>query len=99
MLQQVLKELESAQGQVNLDDLSRKLGIERSALEGMIGFLVQKGKLRDDFLACAGGRCGASCSGVQSCSLVTKLPRSFSVASDAIESPGTQRQPKKKRPR
>ena len=28
MLQQVLKELESVQGQVNLDDLSRKLGVE-----------------------------------------------------------------------
>ena len=99
MLQQVLKELESAQGQVNLDDLSRKLGVERGALEGMISFLVHKGRLRDDFLACAGGNCGASCSGVQSCLLMTKLPRSFSLVSDVTESPGPQRQPKKKRPR
>ncbi len=48
MLKQVLAELESAGSALNLNDLSRRLGIERSALEGMVAYLVQKGKLQDD---------------------------------------------------
>jgi hypothetical protein len=51
VLQQVLQELESSRGSASFDDLSRKLGIERSALEGMIGFLVRKGRLSDDDVA------------------------------------------------
>ncbi len=47
VLRQILQELESAQGPVSLNDLSRKLGVERGALEGMIAFLARKGRLGD----------------------------------------------------
>ena len=48
MLNQVLQEIKFAQSALNLSDLSRKLGVERSALDGMIQFWVRKGRLRDD---------------------------------------------------
>lgn len=62
MLQQVLQALEEAEGPVSLDALSRQLGIERGALDGMIAFWVRKGRLRDSSLECgsAGGP-GCSC--------------------------------------
>jgi hypothetical protein len=73
VLRQVLEALESIQGPVNLDDLGRRLGVERSALEGMINFWERKGRLRSDALAarpnvCASGTCGGSCPGVRRCS-------------------------------
>jgi hypothetical protein len=79
VLRQVLRELESAEGPVNLNDLGRKLGVERGALEGMIAFWVRKGRLKDDYAtatmgACARGDCAVCCPGSQSCPLVTKLP-------------------------
>ena len=84
LLKQILQELETSQGPANIADLSRKLGVERSALEGMIAFWVRKGRLTDDYAAavlgaCASDDCGASCSGAQSCPLATRLPRSFSL--------------------
>lgn len=86
MLRQVLRELESAKSAVNLNELSRKLGIERSALEGMIAYLVQKGELRDDERAqeiamglCDSGSCGGSCPRPQGCPFVMKMPRTFSL--------------------
>ena len=45
MLRQVLETLEQAQGPIPLDELSRQLGIEHSALEGMVSFWVRKGRL------------------------------------------------------
>jgi hypothetical protein len=82
VLRQVLEALESVQGPVNLDDLSRRLGVERSALEGMINFWLRKGRLREDYLAarpsvCASGTCGGSCPGASSCSPLNEMPRFF----------------------
>ena len=89
MLRRVLQELQAAKSAVNPNDLSRKLGVERSALEGMIAYLVQKGRLQDDNKAlevatnvCGGGSCGTSCPGPQGCPLVMKMPRTFSLASE-----------------
>jgi len=84
MLRQVLQELESSTGPVELNALSRKLGVERSALEGMVAFWVRKGRLQDDYAAalagsCVGGDCAASCLEADSCPLVSRLPRSFSL--------------------
>lgn len=60
MLHQVLQAFETATGPVSLDELSRELGVERSALEGMIDFWVRKGRLRDR----VSGMCNAAtCSG------------------------------------
>jgi hypothetical protein len=74
VLYRVLHEIESAQGAVNLNDLSRKLGIEQSTLRGMLSFWVRKGRLQGDPLAvragsCAGGICNVFCS---SCPLATR---------------------------
>ncbi len=86
MLQQVLQEVESAPGAVNLNDLARKLGIERSALDGIIQFWVRKGRLRDDELeaetspdTCSSGTCKNSCPGPKDCSFVMTMPRTYSL--------------------
>jgi DNA-binding IclR family transcriptional regulator len=47
MLSQILQELERADGDLELNELSRRLGVERSALDGMIETLVRKGRLRE----------------------------------------------------
>ena len=87
MLHQVLQEIEAAQGSMNLNELSRKLAIERSALEGMIQYWVRKGRLIDDAHAnagaasgCSTGACGGSCSGPQGCPFIIKLPQTYTLA-------------------
>lgn len=85
VLRQVLQEIESARGQVDLDALSSKLGVERSALEGMIAFWVRKGRLRPDVMAsaCVRGDCRGSCGRDTACPLMNNLPRAyFPVATD-----------------
>lgn len=87
MLQQVLTEIRASQGTIRLDELSRKLGVERGALEGMISFLVRKGHLRDEeehdeaLLCEVGSICssGGSCPGPQECPFVMKMPRTYSL--------------------
>ena len=86
MLNQVLAELKSAESVLNLNDLSHKLDIDRSALEGMILDLVEMGKLQDGDKAaevaigmCDSGSCSASCPGPTGCPFVMKLPRTFSL--------------------
>jgi len=70
-----------------LNDLGRKLGVEQSALEGMIDYWVRKGRLQDDEAVnaaiCNSGACssGVSCPGPQGCPFVVKMPRTFSLVS------------------
>jgi hypothetical protein len=84
VLNRVLEAVESSRGGTDLRSLSRELGVERSALEGMIEFWVRKGRLvdwRSDALAdgeepeegamCA--ECGPSCYGVAECPFVVRL--------------------------
>ncbi len=86
MLWKVLQEVEAAQGLLDLNELSRRLDIDRSALDGMIQFWVRKGRLVDDAgagpvtVACAGHGCGGCASG-QSCPFTMKLPRTISLVS------------------
>jgi DNA-binding IclR family transcriptional regulator len=47
MLSQILKEFERSTEPMDLNELSRRLGTERSALEGMLELLVRQGKLRE----------------------------------------------------
>lgn len=62
MLYQVLEALETADGPVSLDELSRQLQIEPGALEGMIAFWVRKGRLKETAVGgCAVGRRGCTC--------------------------------------
>ena len=65
MLQRILNEFESAAGGMSINELSQRLGVERSALEGMIGYLVRKGILRDE--AAAGMECNPAGSTCASC--------------------------------
>ena len=46
MLLQILEEMRQSTAPVNGDDLARRLGIQKSALEGMLNQLVNHGKLR-----------------------------------------------------
>ncbi len=83
MLWKVLQEVEAAQGLLDLNELSRRLDIDRSALDGMIQFWVRKGRLVEDTghgnaAACAGHGCGGCASG-QSCPFTMKLPRTISL--------------------
>jgi len=45
MLSQIIDEFKRADGLLDLNELSRRLGVERSALEGMLQLLVRQGKL------------------------------------------------------
>lgn len=85
MLSRVLREIEAASGPLNLNELSRKLGVERGALEGMITYLFQQGRLKVDEsqgaaqAGCSCSGCGTSCSGQHACPSTMKMPRTFSV--------------------
>ncbi len=62
MLKQVLAEIQNANGKLDMRQLSKKLNISPSALEGMIEFWVKKGKLSlDEFKPDDVPRC-SSCS-------------------------------------
>ena len=83
MLQRILEEFESAPGGISINELGHKIGVERGALEGMIDYLVRKGRLQDDKAAsaammCSNGGC-VSCSGARKCPLVVETPRTFSL--------------------
>ena len=84
MLQRILNEFESAAGGISINELGRRLGVERSALEGMIGYLVRKGILRDEAAAAMecrpeGSVC-ASC--VKHCPFAAvKTPHSYTLVS------------------
>lgn len=84
MLWRVLHEVEAAQGPLDLNELSRRLDIERSALDGMILFWVRKGRLVDDggagraTVACANHGCGG-CAGGQGCPFTMTMPRTLAL--------------------
>ncbi|MFC1871538.1 FeoC-like transcriptional regulator [Chloroflexota bacterium] len=47
MLARIITEFRNADGIMDLNELGRRLGVERSALEGMLELLVRQGKLRE----------------------------------------------------
>jgi hypothetical protein len=86
VLRQVLQELEMAQGPISLEELSRRLDIDRDALRGMIEFWVRRGRLQnyDDAMAaalaaCPTGSCSGCRLGPQDCSFATNMPRMYSL--------------------
>ncbi|NJP04129.1 MAG: hypothetical protein HC837_00115 [Chloroflexaceae bacterium] len=77
MLQQVLHEIEQAQGTWSLTELARKLELEPGVLEGMIAFWVRKGRIAADRVegqACSSGSCGDCAAG---CPFAGAAPRTF----------------------
>lgn len=85
MLQQILSEIESAQGTINLAELARKLAVQPSALEGMIDFWVKKGKIKrenDQDAAldrCNAGTCSGGCPGPNGCPFIMTMPTTYSL--------------------
>jgi hypothetical protein len=80
MLQRVLQEMATARGPLSLDELSRRLGVERETLDGMVETLVRMGRLRDDRQALLA--CGAHCSGCATdgaCADAVQGPRTYSL--------------------
>lgn len=82
MLHQVLQAIEEAQGPLNLADMARTLGVDQSALEGMIAYWVRKGRLEDTQAqescrcSCSTSSCGSSTE-VGACAFVGKMPRTY----------------------
>lgn len=87
MLQQLLQEIKATPGPINSAELARRLGIEQSALAGMIDFWVRKGRLNVEAeevesptVVCSGAACAGSCPGPRSCPFVMQMPRRFSLS-------------------
>ncbi len=89
MLQQILDALDGQHGPMSMQELSLKLGVEPSALQGMITFWARKGRLIESAGPAAGeqqvcssdaGACGpGGCPGPESCPFVTPAPRKFTL--------------------
>ena len=67
MLFRILKEFKKTNEPLDLNDLGRRLGVERSALEGMLELLVRQGKLRK---VGAGTETCAHCAGHPGCAQI-----------------------------
>jgi hypothetical protein len=68
-LREVLCAFEQAQGPMSLDDLSRRLGVDRGTLDAMLDFWVRKGRLREVNPSQLPEGC-AACSGADGCPFV-----------------------------
>jgi len=68
MLTEILKAFRQSAGPLDLNELSHKLGTDRSALEGMLALLVRQGKLRE---VSVGGQECSHCAGRLSCARLT----------------------------
>lgn len=84
MLQQVLDAIEAAPGPVLLAELGRQLGVEPSALAGMVAFWAQKGKLQRNGEAVTAVTPTCTCTKCDpaaptNCAYVVRLPDTFSV--------------------
>ncbi|MEN8234970.1 MAG: FeoC-like transcriptional regulator [Actinomycetota bacterium] len=86
ILDRLLDELHTAQGPIMNSALARRLGIDESALDGMIGVLTAKGVLSvpaefvgGDAATCSGAACGSSCVGLEKCPFVLNVPETYSL--------------------
>ncbi|MEA2057381.1 MAG: FeoC-like transcriptional regulator [Actinomycetota bacterium] len=86
VLDRVVEELRSAKGPIRLHDLAVRVGVERSALDGMLGVLVEKGRLTSsethpitEEFACTG--CGKGCVGLDECPWIVDVPVVLTVQS------------------
>ncbi len=87
MLHAILHEIETAPGPITVRALSRKLGVQPSALEGMIRFWVQKGRLTmadgpmgvSSISVCSGKRCLRACPGPAQCPLVSDPLTTYTI--------------------
>jgi len=75
MLRQILREFEQSEGAISLSELARRLGIAPSALEGMLEFLVRKGRLR----VTGGAQACAACGLKGSCPFLVAEPKGYEL--------------------
>ena len=78
VLDRLIDEIGTSSGPMPLVTLAARLGVQPSALQGMLETLERKGVLRvpaasNQAFACSSG-CNASCTGVDSCPFVTDVP-------------------------
>ena len=86
MINMVLQEIKNNRSPFSVTALSKKLSIDQSALEGMLSYLVQRGRLQENDQLSSGQSnsssfvsCGSSCSGAEKCTFVARLPKMYSV--------------------
>ena len=75
MLSEIIRQFKEAPGPMDLSDLGRRLGVDRSALDGMLLQLVRQGKLREigaDIEACSHCNSRISCAQMKSTSVTGK---------------------------
>jgi DNA-binding Lrp family transcriptional regulator len=80
VLDRVVAEMGSAQGPIPLSEIAKRVGVSRSALDGMLGVLVDKGRLTSagsdpipTGFACTGAACGTTCVGLEDCPFVAEV--------------------------
>ena len=83
MLNQLLTVMSEKTGPISLDGLSEELGMEKSALEGMLDLLVRMGKLSHSDMgqitesgSCSGVAC-VSCRQAGKCPFAGKMPQVY----------------------
>ena len=81
MLARILKEFRESDGGVNLNELGRRMGVERSALDGMLATLVRQGRLREIGAgeAAGGCHCSAACPGCAGCGQACSLGKAYEL--------------------
>ena len=90
ILDRLLEELHRVKGPIRSSELASRIGVSDSALHGMLGVLVAKGKLEgsaekaeEEFVACSGTACAASCVGLDECPFIVDVPEVFSLVIEA----------------
>ena len=88
MLHAILHEIQTTSQPVTLRELSRKLNVQPTALEGMIAFWVRKGRLvvdeglgRASEIRVCGKTCLRSCPGPSRCPLVSAPLTTYTLRS------------------
>jgi hypothetical protein len=79
VLDRLTEAIRSTQGPIRLEALARRIGVQASALSGMLGTLERKGVLTmpaepgsDDGFACSAA-CGRSCAGLDACPFIADV--------------------------
>ena len=96
VLDTLLAELRTVRGPILSADLAERVGVSESALSGMIGVLVAKGRLSPagapgsgESVTCSGGACGSSCVGLDQCAFIANVPPTYTLIVDSsVDLPG-----------
>ena len=78
MLRDVIRLFEQTERPTSLSEMARALGVQQSALEGMLDTLVRQGKLIEAGSegSCTSGSCGSRCGGCH-CGPAPAQPKSY----------------------